>query len=53
MTNQTIADFITEKYDRMAALRQARREMFEALTLKAKSAVDSEYQPALDRKAKL
>jgi hypothetical protein len=53
MTNSDIADFITEKYDRIAALRQARKEMFEALVLKAQAECQSEYQMALDRRAKL
>jgi hypothetical protein len=53
MTNSDIDQYITEKYDRIAALRQARKEMFESFWLKAKSDCDITYQQSLDRKVKL
>jgi hypothetical protein len=52
MTNSDIDQYITEKYDRIAALRLARKEMFEAIVLKAAAGCQSEYQMALDRRAK-
>jgi hypothetical protein len=53
MTNSEIADYITDKYARIEAMRQARKEEWEAVIAKAKSAVDNEYQTALDRRVKV